>query len=252
VCDPWLDYESIYDQNYYSGRGADALVDYIYEADYPNQTIRQYEWRGILCAVSKLFPIDHATRWLDYGCGVGGLVQFLHRQGYHSAVGFEQGWSVARLTERELPHLVSTDLPDQSGTFDVVTAVEVLEHAVDPVRELRRIRDLLRPGGLLFATTGNSVPFRDRLSDWGYVVPDVHISFFEPATLETALRRAGFQPAFPGFGPGWDDIIRFKVLKTLGRKRVSLLERTMPWHLVSRLVDRRFGVSAQPVGWACP
>ena len=33
VGDPWLDYERLYDEDYYAGRGADPLVDYAYEVD---------------------------------------------------------------------------------------------------------------------------------------------------------------------------------------------------------------------------
>src|SRR6202035_4583252 len=98
------------------------------------------EWRGVWRAVSRLMAVDSSTRWLDYGCGVGGLVQYLLRQGCHQVVGFEQGWSVARLTQRHVPHLLPGDLSAQSGAFDVVTAIEVLEHAVDPLEELRKIR----------------------------------------------------------------------------------------------------------------
>ena len=61
----------------------------------------------------------------------------------------------------------------------------------------------------------------DRLPFWRYVTPDVHISFFEPETLARALRTAGFEPGFPGFGPGWADIIRFKTLKSLRRHHRS-------------------------------
>jgi hypothetical protein len=82
------------------------------------------------------------------------------------------------------------------------------------------------------------------------VVPEVHVSFFEPATLALALTRAAFRPAFPGYVPGFTDIIRFKVLKNLRVRERSRLEGSVPWAAVSRLVDRRFGVTAHPVGWA--
>lgn len=250
VCNPWLDYGVIYGDDYYSGRGADPLVNYVDEANHADLTIRQYEWRGVWRTVSRLVSVGDSTRWLDFGCGVGGLVAFLRRQGLDHALGFEQGWSVSRLIERGIPHIGPDDLAAHAGTFDVVTAIEVLEHAVDPLDELRRIRALLAPGGVLFLTTGNPAPYRDRLLDWAYVMPDVHVSFFEPTTLDLALHRAGFDTSFPGYGPGWGDIIRFKVLKSLRRGRVSWWEQALPWPAISRIVDRRLGVSAQPVGWA--
>ena len=58
VADPWTDYAAIYSEDYYAGKGADPLVDYQYELDHPDETIRLYEWRGIARAVSSLVRID--------------------------------------------------------------------------------------------------------------------------------------------------------------------------------------------------
>ena len=77
------------------------------------------------------------------------------------------------------------------------------------------MRALLRPGGLLFLTTGNAAAHRGALADWSYVIPEIHVSFFEPRTLARAMAAAGFRPQATGFGPGHSDIIRFKVLKNL-------------------------------------
>ena len=250
VANPWLDMEAIYDEAYYRGRGADSLVDYVTEAEHPETTVRLYEWRGILARVASLVTVSAATSWLDFGCGAGGLVQFLRGAGVPGAVGFEPGWASTWLEERSIPVVSERQLDQSSGRFDVVTAIEVIEHAVDPVAELRRIRAVLRPGGLLFLTTGNAAPFRHRLTSWRYVTPDVHISFFEPETLAGALRSAGFLPAFPGFGAGWADIIRFKTLKSLRRHRRTAVEALVPWPAAARLIDRRLRLSAQPIGWA--
>ena len=76
----------------------------------------------------------------------------------------------------------------------MVTAIEVIEHTLDPLAELRTIRGLLRPGGLLFLTTGNAAPFASDLLRWSYIVPEIHVSFFEPDTLERALVKCGFRP----------------------------------------------------------
>ena len=217
VANPWLDMDAIYDEAYYRGRGADPLVAYVAEQERPATTLRRVEWQGVFARVASLTSVNAGTNWLDFGCGTGGLVQFLRASGISGAIGFEQGWGASYMRERELPVLSEEEMATSSERFDVVTAIEVIEHVTDPVSVLRRIRASLRPGGLLFITTGNSAPFRDRLATWRYVVPDVHIAFFEPETLAGALRRAQFQPAFPGFGPGWDDIIRFKILKAMRR-----------------------------------
>jgi SAM-dependent methyltransferase len=249
VANPRRDYETLYNDDYYRGIGADPLVNYVDEVEHRESTIRKYEWRGIYRIVCGVMPTGSSTRWLDYGCGVGGLVEFVRRQGIE-AIGFDQGWSLSHLGHSGVPHLSDGELESQHATFDVVTAIEVIEHVTDPVAELARMNSLLRPGGLLFLTTGNAAPYRDRLSTWRYVVPDVHVSFFEPTTLAVALDKAGFEPAFLGYQRGWDDIIRFKVLKSVGIRQDSWLSRAVPWTLASRIVDRRLRTSAHPIGWA--
>ena len=102
----------------------------------------------------------------------------------------------------------------------------------------------------MFLTTGNPSPFSNRLLKWSYIVPEIHISFFEPGTLAWALSQAGFNPTFPGYQSGWTDIIRFRILKNLGRHRVSPMEAAVPWSIMSRLADRKVQISAQPLGWA--
>jgi hypothetical protein len=113
---------------------------------------------------------------------------------------------------------------------------------------LHRIARLLRPGGALFVTTGNAAPFRGRLEKWSYVQPDVHVGYFEPDTLATAFRRVGLVPETPGFVPGFADVIRYRVLKRLGVRRRNVLEQIVPWSIAARVVDRRIGVTAQPIG----
>jgi SAM-dependent methyltransferase len=45
-----------------------------------------------------------------------------------------------------------TEIPVPSGSFDAVMCVEVLEHVPDPVRAVRELVRLLRPGGTLVIT----------------------------------------------------------------------------------------------------
>ena len=90
--------------------------------------------------------------------------------------------------------LESAELAERCGTFDVVTAIEVVEPAIDPLDIFRRMAALLAPGGQLFLTTGNARPYRDRLVSWQYVVPEVHVSFYEPATLVRCMTEVGLRP----------------------------------------------------------
>jgi SAM-dependent methyltransferase len=250
VANPCLDSKQIYGDDYYAGKGADSLVDYAFELQNPDLTIRQYEWRGIERAVLDCVPVKASTRWLDFGCGTGGLVRYCRDQIRCEAFGFDSGDVHECLRDLGDRLLNEGNLESSKASFDVITAIEVLEHVEDPVAVLRLIRSLLKPGGLFFCTTGNAEPFRQNLPAWTYVIPEIHISFFEPSNLAGALERAGFRPEFAGFGPGFEDILRFKILKNLRFRKAGLAEKLLPWRLLSRIADARYKVSAHPRGWA--
>ena len=74
IAEPWTEFARIYDDAYYAGMGADPLVDYQFELEEPDATIRVYEWRGIVRLVETLLGGLDGIRWLDFGAGNGGLV----------------------------------------------------------------------------------------------------------------------------------------------------------------------------------
>jgi SAM-dependent methyltransferase len=244
IADPRLDFENVYDEAYYEGRGADSHVDYLEEMA-NDHTVRTYEWAGIERAVLALKGATH-VRWLDLGCGLGGLVRHGRAHGFANLVGFDEGWAADWARRHDIPVLDRSELDQRHGTFDVITAIEVIEHVPQPVAFMCYVAELLAPGGVFFLTTGNAEPHRDQLTTWSYVHPDVHVCYYEPRTLAELYRRAGLEAVRAGFLPGFDDIIRYKVLKTLRRRSTSTFERSMPWAVVSRVVDRRHRVTNQP------
>jgi SAM-dependent methyltransferase len=248
VENPWTDYAAIYDEAYYAGRGSDPLVDYAFEYENPDRTIRIYEWNGIVSAIARIAPT--ARTWLDFGCGNGGLVRHVGNTGRYDVSGFDTGFWAERARNDRLPVLLESELPQRAGSIDVVTAIEVIEHAIDPVAFLREIRKLCRPGALLFLTTQNASNAPRRFVDWSYVVPEIHVSFFTPKALALALELAGFQPVYPGLVRGWEQILQFKILKNLGFRRTSFWQRLAPWRGLAHIVDRAYNYAALPMGIA--
>jgi SAM-dependent methyltransferase len=234
--------------------GADPKVDYLFEIEHSSESIRIYEWKGIVKAVSAIrnsrgHALDQNTNWLDFGCGTGGMVKWVQEHIQCRVMGYEEGFA-AELTRRQnLPILSHQMLQSYKGYFDVVTAIEVLEHVVDPLETLRLIRSCLKPGGIFFFTTGNAERFRNNILGWSYVIPEIHVSFFEPRTIEKAFGLSGFKPLYNKID-GFEDIITFKILKNLGFKKYSRFYNLLPWKILANIADSLYKVTAFPIGEA--
>jgi SAM-dependent methyltransferase len=94
--------------------------------------------------------------YLDFGSGVGAGAILFARHGFDVALADISStllsFSQWRLAQRNLSagyiDLKADKLPD--GEFDIVTAMDVFEHLVDPVGAVDQLRQALKPGGYLF------------------------------------------------------------------------------------------------------
>jgi SAM-dependent methyltransferase len=94
---------------------------------------------------------------LDIGCGTGGNLRMLSQFGEAEGVDVSPD-AVAFCRERGLQNVklgAAESLPYEDATFDLVTALDVVEHLDDDVAGLREMRRVLRPGGrlLMFVPT---------------------------------------------------------------------------------------------------
>ena len=133
---------------------------------------------------------DRRPRILDVGCGTGANLLMLSKFGDAEGVDVSED-ALAFCRERGLANVklgAAEALPYNDGTFDLVTALDVVEHLDDDLAGLREMRRVLRPGGrvLLFVPTFMFL--------WG-LQDDVsnHRRRYRMPELQRVLEQAGFE-----------------------------------------------------------
>jgi SAM-dependent methyltransferase len=245
--DPREDYGAIYDEAYYLGRGADPGVNYqgqfLGGPDSLLAKIKEVEFDALLRTMSTVQEARHqgsltGKKILDFGGGVGGFVRYLNDRGLDAEL-HEEGYGLEFAAAHGVK--VRRSLDDVTELYDVVVAVEVLEHIKDPDAALDTIHRILKPDGLLLFTTGNLARHRGDISTWFYARhPEVHISFFTPDAFRRVADRHGLKPLRVRFDPG---AIQYLVLMRLPvLKRVAYVTRAW-WRPLTALVDSHLGFS---------
>jgi 2-polyprenyl-6-hydroxyphenyl methylase / 3-demethylubiquinone-9 3-methyltransferase len=102
-------------------------------------------------------------RFLDIGCGGGILSEPLARMGA-SVVGADPSLPNIEVARRHAAEsgvevdyrpVLAEELADAGERFDVVLAMEVVEHVADVALFVKRCAEMVKPGGLMIAATIN-------------------------------------------------------------------------------------------------
>ena len=149
-------------------------------------------------------------RLLDIGCGGGLLSEPMARLGAEvvGADAAERNIPVARVhaEAQDLPidyrHTTAEALVAGGESFDVVLAMEIVEHVADPAAFVATCHALLRPGGLMIASTinRNAKSFMAAIvgAEWvmRWLPKGTHdwAKFITPEELAGMIARAGLDP----------------------------------------------------------
>ena len=128
-------------------------------------------------------------RILDLGCGTGTMLQYLARYGQAEGIDADEG-AVRFCHERgvhQVQQVETMPLPFEDDTFDLVTALDVLEHIDDDRGTLRELYRITRPGGRIML----SVPAYRFL--WGAQDEiSLHKRRYVAGEIRERLSEAGF------------------------------------------------------------
>jgi len=118
-------------------------------------------------ALDGMGQVPASARILEFGSGVGNFLKLLHAQGLSNELTGADIMSRpadlpgdVKWVEADLNHPLA--LPD--GSFDLIAAIEVIEHLENPRAAIREMARLLAPGGTLVLTTPNQESLRSILS----------------------------------------------------------------------------------------
>ncbi|HEV2884103.1 MAG TPA: class I SAM-dependent methyltransferase [Pyrinomonadaceae bacterium] len=169
--------------------------DAYYTAD--NLTVPEFIDRRLDEIVTTFEEYRKNNRILDVGCGAGSFLEAAARNNWE-AFGVEVSSTASEHIRNRgydvfCGELQNAGYPD--GHFDVVIASEVLEHVPNPRAMLEEISRVLRPGGLLWATTphGRGVSGRVLGLGWSTVCPPEHLQLFSVASISRLLTETGFE-----------------------------------------------------------
>jgi len=111
--------------------------------------------RHILASMLRYFaPPDRPLRIADVGCGMGSTFEMLSEFGWVVGVDLSPT-ALAFSKQRGHPLLIAGSLPSlpfADATFDVVCALDIIEHLDDDHAAARELWRICKPGGLLLVT----------------------------------------------------------------------------------------------------
>lgn len=123
---------------------------------------------------------------LDYGCGYEPVLKtLLERQGIE-ADGYDPNF---------FPEI------NLNKRYDLVISTETFEHFKNPAKEVSRITDLVKPGGVLaimtrfYPTEGKELS-SSSFANWYYKRDPTHIIFYCTKTFEWLADKIGFELIF--------------------------------------------------------
>lgn len=145
-------------------------------ADDRNLRARQRLWE-----ISRSEPALDFNRWsvaltgsgvgdlvLDAGCGNGRVLALLRGRGCR-AIGLDLSWGMASSTQAAAVVVGDVQcLPSPSDVFDAAVALMMLYHVPDQEAAVAELRRVVRPGGVMVATTAsqdNQVELRAIIED---------------------------------------------------------------------------------------
>lgn len=196
--------DRVYDRGYFYGESS-GYSKQGYEHDRPTRI-------DLIQCVKPHAP--KSARWLDAGCAYGYQAQEARRCGFE-AYGIDVSSYALQQKGVERPVCIQgiiERLPFQSGSFDVVSAFDVIEHLLDPQQFFDEIDRVLTEDGFFILATPDPIHFRRPEQTHVYERPPSYWVYKLSARGYTVELRFGSRPyeveliASRQPGDGWESL----------------------------------------------
>lgn len=185
--------KEFYSKGYYEGDPTrSAYVDYQLDKPLIVRNMKKF-----LSFLPKGVP---KRKLLDVGCAFGYCVELALREGY-DAYGFDPSAFAAKkaadlVGKKRIQEATIQEAKYPKGSFDIITMFDVFEHLENPLEDMKKLRSLLKPHGVILMATGDtqSVAARIMKRRWTFFIPPQHIFFFHRGNVKTLLHNAGLAP----------------------------------------------------------
>ena len=206
-------------------------------------TIRECYLRTAKSQVRLIQKYAGGTNLLDIGCAQGFFLFSASKAGY-TTKGIEISQDAAAYAIKEFGLDVEAkpfeELRFPENHFDVVTLWQVLEHVPYPLMMLKEVHRILKPGGLVVASTPNigGIPAKILRKRW-WDIKRLHLNQFTTKTLANILQNAGFKNmsavSYRGF-------VSLSILLTMTLKYLDAYERLKslfnPDHILGKVLNK--------------
>ena len=183
-----------------------------------------HEQPGYYRDVTRHFRPD--AKLLDVGCGTGWLAE--HFSDYTGIDGSPDAVAAAQAKGRSIVQGdVDQPLPFEDAAFDGVVLKDLLEHVDDPVAVVLEVHRVLRPGGLVFASSPDAQrwvwddythrrpftrkAFRLLFADQGFTVQQAGYESVMPGTSIVSRRMPSHRRPAPLRWAAWLPFVRRNV-----------------------------------------
>ena len=166
------------------------FMDRLYAEGYHanGEKVPEHGWSRLefLEPALDLFENGQKLKILDFGTGQSKVPKKLREQG-HRVIAVD-------VTEPVHPHpdRLTGNLPDlalEPHQFDLTYSFQVFEHLPEPVPLFRELLRLTKPGGYVLIHTDMEPPEREEgFTQWWYVLPPDHCSFYTLKSFRTKLK----------------------------------------------------------------